>query len=461
MPMEQPTRRLRFHYLDGIRALAALYVLLYHVTTVKTADHSALPQPLRFLTAVFREGHFGVVVFIVLSGFSLMLPIARAGKTELVDGFGSYLYRRARRILPPYYAALAFSIAIIGIYNLVGPRIGLTGKVEPGALSLGSITSHIFLIQDVHFSWAFRINGPMWSVATEWWIYFAFPLILLPLLRRTNVLVVVVAAWLVSTLPEYLMPAGHHLWPGPPLSSANTFWAAPWLLGSFALGMLGAVIGFSPTWRDSPWRIVCRWNWLAAAASAIIIAVVAAGRAETWPAPLVDLLVSPWAICIINTCWSASAGAEPAHPGRLAGVLGSPRLVQLAGFSYSLYLVPFPLSRLSEQLFAKAGVGRTATVMGHLVFVVPVTGSGVLLPALRRKVRRPAYSRLPARPHWRETDSRASLSRQPGHRHRPGLAELARNRQRGVTFSPTHDPPPKLLRQGLFEFRDRRGTGPS
>ncbi len=117
----------------------------------------------------------------------------------------------------------------------------------------------------------------MWSVATVWWMDFAFFLTLLPLLRRTNVLVVVLAAWLLCTLPEYLMPAGHHLWPVPPLSSA-TFWAAPWLLGSFAIGMLGAVIGFSPAWRDSPWRIVCRWNWLAAAASAIIIAMVATGR---------------------------------------------------------------------------------------------------------------------------------------------------------------------------------------
>jgi peptidoglycan/LPS O-acetylase OafA/YrhL len=144
------------------------------------------------------------------------------------------------------------------------------------------------LIQDVHFGCAFRINGPMWSVATVLWM------------------------------------------------------DCPWLLGSFAIGMLGAVIGFSPAWRDSPWRIVCRWNWLASAASAIIIAMVAAGRAEVWLAQLVDLLVSLWAICTINTCWSASAGAEPAHPDRLAGLLGSPRSVQPAGFSYSLYLVQLP-----------------------------------------------------------------------------------------------------------------------
>src|SRR5260221_14573530 len=103
--VERP--RLRFHYLDGIRALAALYVVLYHATTVKTTDQSALPQPLRFIVAILREGHFGVVVFIVLSGFSLMLPIARAGSTELVDGFRRYLRRPARRIMPPYYVALA------------------------------------------------------------------------------------------------------------------------------------------------------------------------------------------------------------------------------------------------------------------------------------------------------------------------------------------------------------------
>jgi hypothetical protein len=50
-----------------------------------------------------------------------------------------------------------------------------------GALSLGSVASHIFLIQDLHASRAFRINSPMWSVATEWWIYFAFGLIVIEL----------------------------------------------------------------------------------------------------------------------------------------------------------------------------------------------------------------------------------------------------------------------------------------
>ena len=61
--------------------------------------------------------------FIVLSGYSLMIPAARNGG-ELVGGFRRYIFRRARRILPPYYAALICSIALILVYNVWSARSG-------------------------------------------------------------------------------------------------------------------------------------------------------------------------------------------------------------------------------------------------------------------------------------------------------------------------------------------------
>ena len=65
---------------------------------------------------LFRHGHYAVAVFIVLSGFCLMLPVTRDPNGRLPGGFAAYLGRRARRILPPYYAALGMcwiAIALI------------------------------------------------------------------------------------------------------------------------------------------------------------------------------------------------------------------------------------------------------------------------------------------------------------------------------------------------------------
>src|SRR5215218_948233 len=70
------------------------------------------------------------------------------------------------------------------------------------------------------------INMAHWSVATEWQIYFLFPLLLLPLWRRFGSACAVAAAAVVGLLPHFLLP-----------ESRNLDWACPWFLGLFAMGM--------------------------------------------------------------------------------------------------------------------------------------------------------------------------------------------------------------------------------
>src|ERR1700742_911024 len=105
-PEARPRRRLAG--LDGLRGLAALYVVVYHVSLRASPgypDAGAL-----FWVGWFSYGRFAVLVFIVLSGFSLALSPAR--DDWRLDGIAAYARRRARRILPPYWAALAFSLAV-------------------------------------------------------------------------------------------------------------------------------------------------------------------------------------------------------------------------------------------------------------------------------------------------------------------------------------------------------------
>ena len=94
--------------LDGIRGLAALYVVVNHVFLRAFPGYPVDHAP--FWAGWFIYGRFAVVVFIVLSGFSLALSPARHGGR--LDGASRFARRRARRILPAYWAALVFSLAV-------------------------------------------------------------------------------------------------------------------------------------------------------------------------------------------------------------------------------------------------------------------------------------------------------------------------------------------------------------
>src|SRR5664279_1940652 len=92
--------------LDGIRGLAALFVVVNHVFLRAFPGYPADHAPV--WAAGFIYGRFAVVVFIVLSGFSLSVAPARAGWR--LDSVSTFAHRRAWRILPPYWAALVFSL---------------------------------------------------------------------------------------------------------------------------------------------------------------------------------------------------------------------------------------------------------------------------------------------------------------------------------------------------------------
>src|SRR5688572_16117214 len=118
-PVTTPPEASRIHllYLEGIRGWAAVFVALHHVWqfVVTRSDAHELPRWFTAMT-VFKFGGYAVPVFIVLSGYCLMLPIARSTNSELAGGVRQFAVRRARRILIPYYAALALSLLFIAGY---------------------------------------------------------------------------------------------------------------------------------------------------------------------------------------------------------------------------------------------------------------------------------------------------------------------------------------------------------
>ncbi len=78
---ESAQPKLRFDYLDGIRGAAALYVVLCHIYTdlvnqLQEAQGFEIVQTIAKL--LLTHGQSSVAIFIVLSGYCLMIPVAKA-----------------------------------------------------------------------------------------------------------------------------------------------------------------------------------------------------------------------------------------------------------------------------------------------------------------------------------------------------------------------------------------------
>ncbi len=168
--------RNRLEYVDQLRALAALYVAVFHVMlTVWPAGGPRPPWYFRWAD----YGHFGVTAFIVVSGFSLALRPATRGMSS-VGNYWQFMKKRALRILPPYWLALLGSIVLLMVApgNVTRGNAGGVGGEWTGksAVPLRSVAAFFTLTHDL-----VRVpspNSPMWSIAVEWHLYFLFPVML-------------------------------------------------------------------------------------------------------------------------------------------------------------------------------------------------------------------------------------------------------------------------------------------
>ncbi|HZO89206.1 MAG TPA: acyltransferase [Chthonomonadaceae bacterium] len=354
--------RLRLDYLDGLRGLAALYVVLFHayIEINWHWDGGGLPAWALRAASWMVYGHYAVAVFIVLSGYCLMLPVARSADGKLRGGVGEYLKRRARRILPPYYAALVLSLLLIRTVPGMNERSYSNWNWALPAFTPGVLWSHFLLVHNLSFAWAGKINPPMWSVATEWQIYFIFPALLLPVWRRLGLIAAVAVGFAVGLGLHWLF------WP-------YTIEASFWYIGLFALGMAGAVVGFSEKPQVRAWRERAPWGLIAALAAAVFVAV-AIWRPE-WVRRQIglDMVVGTATVALIIAC-TRHLTERPATPRSLIlRLLGARPVVGLGTFSYSLYLVHAPLLSMLN-MFLKTFWLTPIQIFGLLLVVgVPLS----------------------------------------------------------------------------------------
>jgi peptidoglycan/LPS O-acetylase OafA/YrhL len=182
--------------------------------------------------------------FVVLTGFVLFLPFAR--RPERMGQFQtrSYLWRRMRRIVLPYYVALAYAILLPQMLVVVMRLLGREASWQP-IPSFADILSHLtftHLFFEEH--WA-GVNGSLWTMSLEMQLYLIFPLLLIAANRwgwRALAWAILVSVAFRASVVLFV--------PGPAFPD-QFLWGASGLgrLMEFAAGMLAAMIAFKVSAR--------------------------------------------------------------------------------------------------------------------------------------------------------------------------------------------------------------------
>ena len=304
-----------------------------------------------------------------------MLPVARSTGAELRGGFWDYIRRRGRRILPPYYAALLLSLLVDGLPPLHHGR-GTIWDPDSG-VSLKAIVTHLFLVHNLTRSDALKINGPLWSVATEWQIYFLFPLLLLPIWRRFGAFPSVLIGLVVGIAPHFLFHGRFDP-------------AMPEMIALFALGMAAAGVSFSARAQERRWRDAVPWGTLTAVGAVLVVSLSL--RGPDWVVAhfvLVNPIVGAAAACLLVYCTGQTSKARTA-PTPLLQVLDSRPAVVLGTFSYSLYLIHWPLLLLVQGPLVRSHVSALGSLLIFPGRAAGDCGLGVPVPSrLRAPVHEP------------------------------------------------------------------------
>jgi peptidoglycan/LPS O-acetylase OafA/YrhL len=160
--------RENFTLVQGLRGLAALWVVLFHLQ--KTTAISGLSAHLNpwLDYSIFGYGRAGVAVFFVLSGF----VIAHSLHQKPMSGrdFGRFALRRSIRLDPPYWA----SIAVVVVVNAC---LALAHDASPTLPAAGQLTAHILYVQEllrvpeielVYWTLTYEIQFYLVYAACEW-----------------------------------------------------------------------------------------------------------------------------------------------------------------------------------------------------------------------------------------------------------------------------------------------------
>lgn len=213
--------------LDFIRAASAFVVLLAHVQQI-LINPTWMPFSLsgRSDIAPFiysQIGAIGVMVFFVLSGFLIAYSIANNLENNRYEKFSTkkYFKSRLRRLYPPLIFSQVLVLLVFGVFHFFELNSAVfftTGKElylarnEFNFHLVDYVGSFFFLNNIVSGVSSPIINGPLWSVAQEFWFYIIAGLLVASFYRRRMLIALVLVSSFVFSQADVFFLYGFGVW---------------------------------------------------------------------------------------------------------------------------------------------------------------------------------------------------------------------------------------------------------
>jgi peptidoglycan/LPS O-acetylase OafA/YrhL len=313
-------RPYQFDFLDILRGVAILAVMLLHFT--EGGRKAKDPLLHARLWPVLQHGYLGVQLFFVISGYCIAAAVyALHGRERALSTF---LYRRARRIFPPYWWSILVTVTL-GLVTVGLLRRSWSDVFPQAAWEWGA---NVLLLQGP--VGARDVNLVYWSLSIEFQFYLVMVLSLLaPRWTEAWLLgVSVLTCGLLATRPFPLWGTVFAYWLEFTCGIAAFYWitrrhhwpATPWLL-------LGCV-----AWAAG-------WQW-----AHYPVAIAESGRVE---------LPLKLAFC---AAWTPLLVVIQRHDVWLSGLRGLGWLHWMGLASYSLYLTHVPLGSRVFNLAERLGL---------------------------------------------------------------------------------------------------------
>ena len=317
--------------IDGLRALAVVAVLAYHLDTNSTG------------ASLLIGGFLGVDVFFVISGFLITSLILAGARDEGGFSYARFYERRARRLLPALLVLMLATLPL-GWLLLLPEELVQFAKSVLASLAFGS-NFFWFWTQQAYGAESAALLPFLhtWSLGVEEQFYLLFPLLFLlggqRRLARTPAILLAVA--LLSLAVSEAMAAK---------DQSAAFYLLPSRLWEL---LAGAWLACRRDGRHSPAPVAGFARMLPAVGVALIVAAMTLpGWQSTYPG-LKSVLPVLGAVLVIG--W---AGQDPA-----TRILASRPMVGIGLISYSLYLWHYPVYAFGRHWNPQPGIAdKTAWV---------------------------------------------------------------------------------------------------
>lgn len=362
--IQNQTASTRFAGLDGLRAIAVILVVVYHL----------------FPVAPLRAGFVGVDVFFVISGFlitSLLLRPSRLGRLGSPRRLIDFWRRRARRLIPAL--GVVITVCATAAWLLGGDLLVGMGRQVLGAATFSYNWLAVADGTDYFAATAPELFRNFWSLAVEEQFYVIWPL-LLPLV------LLIPGRWVRVAL--LLVAAGGSAWWMSVLVSGSDVTRAYFGTDAHAFGLLlGIALAMAiANMPDREWmrRRTTQIGSLLIGLVGLAAIIVAALLPET-----PDLTTFPGTL-LLATVGSVLAVFAGAWPGSWFGRgLDVAPLRWVGERSYGIYLWHWPV--LVLVLIGMQGFGPEGGVplmAGAIALVLSVTAAAVSYRWIEQPLRR-------------------------------------------------------------------------